>query len=145
MNQHAPDAPQEERDPSPAQDLEPAAEGGPDGGREPDGVVIATLVEPAPIRKGSPFAIDPATVPPIDNFVDMGPIRYTAMGAVAASILVLCFAAAAAWWFPIGGTLIAALGCVLSIFGLYSTYRITSAGLLVIHLSLFVVCYSLAI
>ena len=107
-----------------------------------------------PIRVGSPFAVDPITpgaispgvkkpdvTKPIEPFLDVGPLRYTAMGAVAASVMVLAFAAAAAWWFPSGGALIAALGCVLSICGLYSTYQITSAGLLAIHLCLFVLCY----
>jgi hypothetical protein len=139
MNQHASDAPQQNRDESPGQTAESGVEG------EPDSAVVADLVKQAPIRRGSPFASDPVTVKPVDNFVDRGPMRYTAIGAVAASILVLAFAAAATLWFPAGGTLIAALGCVLSIFGLYSTYRITSAGLLAIHLSLFVVCYGLSL
>ena len=111
---------------------------------EPMTARLADAVDEASIRVGSPFAIDPITsepAKPIEVFLDVGPIRYTAMGAVAASIMVLAFAAAATWWFPAGGTLIASLGCVLSIFGLYSTYRMTSAGLLAIHLCLFVLCY----
>ena len=100
------------------------------------------------VRVGSPFAVDP-TVPEaprrIEPFYDVGPIRYTAMGAVAASVMVLAFAAIAAWWFPSGGALIAALGCVLSIFGMYSTFRITSVSLLAVHLVLFVVSYGRSI
>ena len=59
--------------------------------------------------------------------------------------MVLAFAAAAAWWFPSGGTMIAALGCVLSIFGLYSTQRVTAAGILSLHLGLFILCYGRSI
>lgn len=166
MNQHASDAPQENQDESTghgqpagpseqpaASDEQPVVSDEPvevvdepvEVVDEPAAPIVAELVQAAQVRRGSPFAIDPVTVRPVDNFVDMGPIRYTAMGAVAASILVLAFAAAATWWFPAGGTLIAALGCVLSIFGLYSTHKLISAGLLAVHLSLFVVCYGLSL
>ena len=105
----------------------------------------AETVDSPPLRVGSPFAVDPVAVSrakkPVETFHDVGPIRYTAMGAVAASVMVLGFAATAAWWFPAGGTMIAALGCVLSVFGLYSTYRLPSSGLLAVHLYLFVFCY----
>lgn len=107
------------------------------------------------IRVGSPFAVDPAassadspatqTISPKvspELFYDVGPLRYTAMGAVAAAVMVLGFAIAAAWWFPAGGTLIAALGCLLSIFGLYSPVPMRSAGCLVLHAALFIVCYA---
>ena len=98
------------------------------------------------IRIGSPFATDPSLVVleprSVETFYDVGPIRYTAMGAVAASVMVLAFGATAAWWFPTGGVLIAALGCGLSLFGLASVYRFTSIGLLVAHLGLFLFCYS---
>lgn len=106
--------------------------------------LVETTAEDSPLRVGSPFAVDPLIESPIkrvEPFLDVGPIRYTAMGAVAASVMVLGFASAAAWWFPTGGALIAALGCVLSIFGLYSRYRFTSAGLLSLHLCLFVFSY----
>ncbi len=96
------------------------------------------------IRVGSPFAVDPFepdTTRQIEIFYDVGPLKYTAMGAVFASAMVVGFAAAAAYFFPIGGTMIAALGCVLSIFGMYSSYRLTAAGLLAIHLCLFVLSY----
>ena len=159
MNQHASDRPQNGPDQS------PASQGGQDRDAEPSGVnssiddkenresepiqasLVDTIDQASPIRVGSPFAVDPidplAGLPAkkIEPFLDVGPIRYTAMGAVAASLMVVGFAAAAAWWFPTGGALIAALGCVLSIFGLYSTYRFTSVGLLAIHLGLFVVSY----
>ena len=142
MNQHASDAPLDDRDESPGDGVRR-------GGEEvtPEEPIIAKLVDTndeTPVRVGSPFAIDPITTEPakpIEVLLDVGPIRYTAMGAVAASIMVLTLAAAAAWWFPAGGALIAALGCVLSIFGMYSTYRVTSAGLLAVHLFLFVLCY----
>ena len=114
---------------------------------EPIQASLVQTGDETPIRVGSPFAvdpIDPLTETPakkIEPFLDVGPIRYTAMGAVSASFMVVGFAAVATWWFPAGGTLIAALGCVLSIFGLYSSYRYTSAGLLTVHLCLFVVSY----
>ena len=112
------------------------------------GDVTAVGEIPADVRVGSPFAVDP-TIPaakrPIEPFYDVGPIRYTAMGAVAASIMVLGFASVAAWWFPSGGALIAALGCVLSIFGMYSAFRKTAISLLAVHLLLFVVSYSRSI
>ena len=142
MNQHASDVPQHDRDEPPRADVgSDAAEFAQD---EPIIAKLADTVDEASIRVGSPFAIDPSAAEPtepIETFHDVGPIRYTAMGAVAASVMVLGFAAAATWWFPAGGALIAALGCVLSIFGLYSPYRMTSATLLAIHLCLFVVSY----
>ena len=94
-------------------------------------------------RVGSPFAVDPLEPPnrPIELLYDVGPLRYTAMGAVAAAIIVLGFALIGVWWFPAGGAMIAALGCMLSIFGLYSTFRYTAAGLLTVYLCLFVASY----
>jgi hypothetical protein len=142
MNQYASDGPQHDRDEPPAEVADLGATQ-----NDPDEPMTAQSIgtdDAESIRVGSPFAIDPIAAEParpIEVLLDVGPIRYTAMGAVAASIMVLAFAAVATWWFPAGGALIAALGCVLSIFGLYSTYRITSAGLLAIHLFLFVLCY----
>lgn len=98
----------------------------------------------AEIRVGSPFATDPfAHDPerPVENLYDIGPMKYTALGAVSASVMVVGFAAAAAYFFPLGGTLIAALGCGLSIFGMYSSYRRAATGLLAIHVGLFVLSY----
>ena len=158
MNQHASDGPQDDRHELPAEvgttgDAKPRGlnsptEGGETGEAEPiRASLVQTTDDSPPIRVGSPFAVDPIDplvgipVKQIEPFLDVGPIRYTAMGAVAASIMVLGFAGTAAWWFPTGGALIAALGCVLSIFGLYSTYRFTSVGLLAVHLCLFVVSY----
>ncbi len=98
------------------------------------------------IRVGSPFASEPNAPERrskrIEAFYDVGPIRYTAMGSVGASVMVLGFAAAGAWWFPVGGVLIAALGCGLSLFGMASVYRISSITLLLIHLGLFLFSYS---
>ena len=96
------------------------------------------------VRVGSPFAADPFEADParaVETLYDVGPLKYTAMGAVSASVMVVGFAAAAAYFFPVGGTMIAALGCVLSILGMYSSYRVTAAGLLAIHLCLFVLSY----
>ncbi len=151
MKQHASDLPQHDGDEATADGSDVLAKGNPErvGGGESTptpsaSVKLAETPDETDVRVGSPFAVDPVSVDPtraIEAFYDVGPIRYTAMGAVAASIMVLGFAAAAAWWFPVGGALIAALGCVLSIFGMYSAFRITSAGLLAIHLSLFVLSY----
>ncbi len=97
------------------------------------------------IRVGSPFAVDPVPLErvakPIESFYDVGPIRYTAMGAVTAAIMVIGFGAAAVAWFPAGGVLIAALGCGLSLFAMASVYRKTAIALLLIHLGIFVLSY----
>ncbi len=69
-------------------------------------------------------------------------IRYTAIGSVVASGMVLLFAGVAAWWFPPGGTLIAALGCGLSLFGLTSGHRVMATVLLAMHVGLFITSYS---
>lgn len=102
------------------------------------------------IRHGSPFAVDPAWDAPLEPrepelFLDVGPLKYTAMGAVAASAMVVLFASAAAYWFPGGGTLIAGLGSVLAIFGLYSHYRLRALLCLIAHLVLFMVAYGRAL
>ena len=156
MNQNASNRPPDESDDSPpevsaSRDAESIRVQNPIPGTGDPEPIEASLVESIDganaVRIGSPFAVDPidplSGIPAkrIEPFLDVGPIRYTAMGAVAASIMVLGFASAAAWWFPAGGALIAALGCVLSIFGLYSSYRFTSALLLAVHLCLFVVSY----
>lgn len=102
------------------------------------------------VRVGSPFAVDPPELAfqyasfPTDRggFDDAGPLRYTAMGAAAASAMVVVFAAASLAWFPAGGVLIALLGCSLAIFGLFSSYRFAAMALLVVHLGLFVANYS---
>ena len=171
MNQPASDAPQHDGEPSPRADEGPDADSdlfsdlsarqlgaaagnaaadpgsGESGDTEEDASVVAMEtadVTGEAVRVGSPFAVDPfapQSSKRVEAFHDVGPLRYTAMGAVAASIMVLAFAGAASWWFPAGGALIAALGCVLSIFGLYSSFRIASSGLLAIHLSLFVLSY----
>ncbi len=110
------------------------------------------------VRSGSPFAVEPANPDDPDGlwqdlpveeealtpeaFYDVGPLKYTAFGSVAASIMVLCFAIPACWWFPAGGTLIAGLGCALAIFGLYSPRKTIAGVCLMVHLTLFLVCYS---
>lgn len=110
---------------------------------EPITAKLANTIDESPVRVGSPFATDPfeTQATPIEQIYDVGPLRYTAMGAVAAAGVVLFFAFVGFWWFPAGGAMIAALGCMLSIFGLYSTFRYTSAGLLTVHLALFVMSY----
>lgn len=104
------------------------------------------------IRIGSPFKVDPpqsievAGQSIIDASLeidsDATPMRYVAMGSVAASVMVLAFAMAAVEWFPVGGAMIAGLGCLLSVFGLYSPHRLKSAALLVVHAAIFLFCYS---
>lgn len=106
-----------------------------------------TVADSGQIHAGSPFAGKP--LPPRPEYeeqvYDIGPVRYTALGAVAAAILVLCFGAAAAWWFPAGGILIAALGCMLSLFGMLSPRKQTAALLLVTHVFVFLFSYSRAL
>ena len=120
------------------------------------GPIVGKVVAPTPpdgdetpVRRGSPFRVDPLDLPefyerPVELIVD-GALRYTAMGAVTAAVVVAAFGAASAWWFPAGGTMIAALGCVLSIFGLYSNLKLTSVGMLSVHLAIFVVSYGRSI
>ncbi len=74
-----------------------------------------------------------------------GVMNYTAQGSAIASLMVVFFASAAAWWFPAGGVVIAGLGCGLAVGGLFSDYRLPSAGLLLIHLGLFFFSYSMAL
>ncbi|MCO8121439.1 hypothetical protein NHH03_06800 [Stieleria sp. TO1_6] len=108
----------------------------------------------AEIRSGSPFRIDPPNLvePELPDtaaadaigapYGDFGPFLYTAMGASTAAVIVLLFAALGTWWFPIGGALVAALGIVLSIIGLFSPRRFRYAAIatLAIHMTLF--CFS---
>lgn len=111
--------------------------------QDPAGEEASGDVE-AVVRVGSPFAVDPRvsnSPPPAESLQELGPMKYTAMGAVGASILVVGFGVAAAYFFPAGGTLVAALGCLLSILGMYSSYRLTAACLLTLHLCLFVFSY----
>ena len=105
--------------------------------------------QPIDVRVGSPFTEGTAVPPPpliesneAESIYDVGPLRYTAMGAVIAAAMVLFFAAIAAWWFPPGGTLIAALGCVLAIMGMFSHFRKISAAVLVLQVLLFLTSYS---
>ncbi|EMI17350.1 putative membrane protein [Rhodopirellula maiorica SM1] len=105
----------------------------------------ATGLDPA-IRVGSPFAKEPEPAPqpvrPEDVYFQATPLRYTSIGSVAAASLVVLFALGGTVWFPAGGTLVAGLGCLLSIFGMYSHLRIAAASLLTVHLFLFVASYS---
>ena len=137
--------------PEPTQPLAAELVDEPDGGasqaiggeEEPITAKLADTIDESPVRVGSPFATDPfeTQAQPIEQIYDVGPLRYTAMGAVAAAVVVLLFALVGVWWFPAGGAMIAALGCMLSIFGLYSNFRFTAAGLLTVHLALFVMSY----
>ena len=111
---------------------------------DPSSDVDSPADVPSAVRVGSPFAVDPraaASPAPAESLQELGPMKYTAMGAVSASMLVVGFAAAAAYFFPAGGTLVAALGCLLSILGMYSSYRFAAACLLTLHLCLFVLSY----
>ncbi|MFG0263410.1 MAG: hypothetical protein ACF788_13545 [Novipirellula sp. JB048] len=111
-------------------------------------VAEAALPQEPSIRVGSPFATEPQPSPQTargeEIYFQATPLRYTAMGAVVAATMVVIFAAAATLWFPVGGTMIAGLGCLLSILGLHSDLRVPAAGLLGVHLILFVTNYSRA-
>lgn len=144
MIEDASDSPQRERD-EPGMRLGEPPEATPiQEGSDGDWIEAAVVEADTTntIRVGSPFAVDPMAPPRrVEVLYDVGPLRYTAMGAVSASVMVAGFGLVAAFWFPSGGALIAALGCLLSIFGLYSNFRYVAAGLLVTHLSLFVFSY----
>ncbi|MDV6029767.1 MAG: hypothetical protein F9B45_06595 [Phycisphaera sp. RhM] len=66
------------------------------------------------------------------------------MGASSAAVVVLVFAALGTWWFPAGGALVAVLGTVLSIVGLFSRrrFRYAAIGTLPLHMVLFVLSYA---
>ena len=74
-----------------------------------------------------------------------GVLKYTAQGSATASLLVIFFAVVSVWWFPAGGVVVAALGSALAVGGMFSQYRLPSAGLLLIHLGLFFASYTMAI
>lgn len=99
------------------------------------------------IRVGSPFR-DASVVKPARAaeaaYADYGPFLYIAMGASVAAAIVLIFAAAGSWWFPPGGALVATLGVILSIVGIFSTrrYRLAAIALLPMHMGLFVLSYT---
>lgn len=107
------------------------------------------------IRIGSPFRQDPSDLPAAADasiglasgeaaYGEFGPFQYTAMGAATAAVVVLGFAALGAVWFPPGGALVAVLGTVLSITGLFATkrFRYAASATLPLHMGLFVLCYS---
>ena len=137
----------------PREGPEPTADGDAEhpGGVSPIDARLADEGGDSGVRVGSPFAAETVITPVIgprkefggsERFDHIGPFRYTALGAVAASALVVGFATAASFWFPAGGAVVAALGCVLAIVGLSSSYRFASSALLAVHLCLFVVSYS---
>lgn len=106
-----------------------------------------------PIREGSPFRTEPAAMlaeqfaSGESAYIDLGPYRYTAMGAAVSALLITMFAGLGAWWFPAGGVLVAMLGALLSIVGMYSPnrLRLVSIGALVLHSGLFLFSYQRAI
>lgn len=108
--------------------------------------------EASDVRVGSPFAdhpADAATAPARDPVAGdhptdaaealwhVGPIGYTALGAVFAAAIASVFAAVAAWYFPSGAIAVAALGCGLALFGLGSPRRIAAAVFVLVNLGLF--------
>ncbi|MCS7467233.1 hypothetical protein NZK35_11320 [Stieleria sp. ICT_E10.1] len=116
----------------------------------------ASLASETPVRIGSPFRVDPADLAtpsePAEKLTlsgeaaygEYGPFLYTAMGASSAAVVVLVFAALGTWWFPAGGALVAVLGTVLSIIGLFSRrrFRYAAIGTLPLHMVLFVLSYA---
>ena len=105
------------------------------------------------IREGSPFRADPPAMLVGDfssgegAYLDLGPYRYTAMGAATSALLITAFAGLGAWWFPAGGVVVAMLGALLSIVGMYSPnrLRLVSIAALVFHAGLFLLSYQRAI
>jgi len=104
------------------------------------------------VRAGSPFRIDPPDLNSTDAeigeveavYADYGPFLYTAMGASLSAALVLIFAAAGSLWFPAGGAIVAVLGTVLSIVGLFAArrFRWAALGCLPLHVGLFFLSYA---
>lgn len=109
---------------------------------------------PTEYRKGSPFRGDPfdepledlveadaSAVTKVPEILDVGVMRSTASGAAIASLIILVFAAASAWTFPSGGIAVSALGCLMAVVGMTSPMSKTSIGCLLLHVSLFAVCF----
>ncbi|MEM6776322.1 MAG: hypothetical protein AAF670_01625 [Planctomycetota bacterium] len=100
------------------------------------------------IRRGSPFA-EPdrqaVTVPALRGEVMPSPNQPidvgVAMAAPLASIIVMLFAAACCVWFPGGGLVVAPLGSLLALIGLFTKRRVVSAVLLTSHIAVFFACY----
>jgi len=84
---------------------------------------------------------DPASIEAV--YADYGPFLYTSMGAAVSAVMVLLFATAGAVWFPAGGAIVAILGILLSITGLFAARRFRWAAIacLPLHVGLFVFSY----
>ncbi len=155
---HDQPGPTENSDPSATVDVpfvaklvEPAAA----DGTAADGAA-ANLAPGTPVRVGSPFRVDPSdlatpsepakklTLSGEAAYGEYGPFLYTAMGASSAAVVVLVFAALGTWWFPAGGALVAVLGTILSIIGLFSRrrFRYAAIGTLPLHMALFFLSYA---
>ena len=103
------------------------------------------------VRVGSPFRKEPPPKRAVAisyasgeaAYGEFGPFRYVAMGAATSTVLVLAFAGMGAWWFPFGGAIVAVLGSMLAILGLFATFRLRllSLGCLLGHLGLFFLSY----
>lgn len=107
-----------------------------------------TAISTPEIRIGSPFYGDSVFVDPppsIDAAAsgfdsrqtpqEIGQARYLAWGGVVAGIVVLPQSALASVYFPVGGIMVAGLGCVLAVIGLSSPRPRMAALILVVHLS----------
>lgn len=112
---------------------------------EDDAPIMARIVDEKPDRVGSPFAAAPSgkkhKSPSAVALHDLGPLQYTAMGGVVVATMLLGFVIIALAWFPIGGCIIATLGCTTAILGLQSKFKRITTGLLVTHACLFVACF----
>lgn len=105
-----------------------------------------------PVRVGSPFAPGTASGPQIKSspavvavsLAELNALMYLAMGATAAAVMVLVFAIIGTFLFPVGGLMVAALGVVLAVLGIFSKqkrYQWTAASMLPLHLTAAGVCY----
>lgn len=98
-----------------------------------DTPVPATVPE-ADVRQGSPFAAGTGTRAPAERRLDLDAgAAGIAWGGVWAAWLILPFAVATAWSFPLGGMMIAGLGEALSVAGLTSPKPRWAVAALVIH------------
>lgn len=117
------------------------------------------------IRRGSPFAPDTArqapegtevpvvfspsiaaegTVlvgPQLESSLDVGVAAETALGGLLAAWLILPIALFAAFWFPFGGVLIAALGTILGVVALASPRYWMASVVLLLHLAVAALAY----
>lgn len=140
-----------ETEPSPSE-AENSPQSLPDGATSPAVSIKTAALAIGPVRVGSPFAPGTASAPSIKSsptvsavsLAELNALMYLAMGATAAAVLVLLFAILGTILFPVGGLMVATLGVVLAVLGIFSKqkrYQWTAASMIPLHITAAGVCY----